>query len=197
MSVRRKSMTVRPYQKKDFRYVQDICMATSRYADEVTPINRATLCAMYCDYYLDNQADYCFVAVDDSDIPVGYILCAVDRDNYEEMMQEMYLPLARKISSSDYFHWNAEIKVTERYVRQGYTAHIHVNVLEDYQRQGLGTQLVETVENKLHDMYVEGIYLITGQKNDVARAFYEKIGYEDIDYLTGMVVYGKKLFMED
>ena len=189
-------MTIRPYQKKDFRYVQDICVAMSKYADDDTPITRATLTAMSCDYYLDNQADYCFVAVDDNDIPVGYVLCSVDRDDYEEKMNELYLPLVRKLNSSEYFHYIAELKVTSRYVRQGYLAHLRIDILEDYQRQGIGTQLMETLENKMREMYVEGMYLICGEKSSV-REFYEKMGYEDIDFLSGSVVYGKKFFEED
>lgn len=190
-------MKVRPYQKKDFRYVQDICVAMSKYADDDTPTTRATLTAMYCDYYLDNQSDHCFVAVDENDAPIGYVLCSVDRDDYEEKMTEQYLPLVRKLNSGEYFHWIAEIKVSGRFVRQGYLAHLHINVLPDYQRQGIGTQLIQALENKLREMYVEGIYLICGQKADGARAFYEKMGYEDIDYLAGAVVYGKKFFTED
>ena len=189
-------MTIRPYQKKDFRYVQDICVATSKHADDDTPLMRATQCAMFTDYYLDNQSDYCYVAVDDNDVPVGYVLCSVDRDDYVEKMTELYLPLVRKLNSSDYFHWVAEIKVSDRYVRQGYLAHLHINILEQYQRQGIGTELMQTLENKLREMFVEGVYLICGQKSS-ARPFYEKMGYEDIDYLAGTVVYGKKFFVED
>ena len=190
-------MTVRPYQKKDFRYVHDICMATSKNAGDDTPITRAAHCATYCDYYVDNQSDYCFVAVDDDDIPVGYVLCSVDRDDFEEKMSELYLPILRKLNSSEYFRYVAEIKVTQRYVRQGYLAHLYVNVLEEYQRQGIGAELMNALESKLRDMFVEGAYLICGQKEDGARAFYEKMGFEDIDYLAGAVVYGKKFFTED
>ena len=187
-------MKIRPYEKKDFRYVQDICMLTSKYSEEITPSNRAFLCAMYCDYYLDNQPEYCFVAVDDDDIPVGYVLCVVDLDDYAEQMQEMYLPLVRKISSGDYFHFLAESKVSQRYIRHGYTAHLHVNVLPEWQRQGLGTQLVKALEAKLTDTKVEGVYLLCGRNSKVARAFYEKNDYEEIDTLSNAVVYGKKFF---
>ena len=190
-------MKIRPYEKKDFRYVQDICMLTSKYSEEINPSNRAFLCAMYCDYYLDNQADYCFVAVDDNDVPVGYVLCAVDVDDYSEQMQEMYLPLVRKISSGDYFHFVAESKIAERYVRHGYTAHLHVNILEEYQSEELGAKLLAALEKKLTEMFVEGVYLICAKKNEEARAFYEKNGYEDIDYLSNAIVYGKKFFKED
>lgn len=190
-------MTIRPYQKKDFRYVQDICIATSKYADEDTPLSRATYCAMFCDYYLDNQSDYCFVAVDDNDIPVGYVLCSVDRDDYEEKMSELYLPLVRKLNSGDFFYYNAELKVTSRYVRQGYLAHLYINMLEQYASTDVCAELINALESKLRDMYVEGIYLVCAEKAQDARAFYEKMGYEDIDFLKGAVVYGKKFYTED
>ena len=190
-------MKIRPYQKSDFRYVQDICMLTSKYFEEVTPLNRALLCSMYCDYYLDNQPEFCFVAVDDKDVPIGYVLCAVDVDNYNELMDNYYLPLVRKISGSDYFHISAENKIAQRYVRHGYTAHLHVNVLPECQRQGIGTQLIQTLENKLIETNVEGVHLICSKNSKIALAFYEKNGYEDIDYLANAVVFGKKFFTEE
>lgn len=199
MSTKRriKLITIRPYQKKDFRYVQDICVATSGFASDDTPANRVLLCAMYCDYYLDNQSSHCFVAVDENDIPVGYILCAVDTDDYQEKMAENYLPLVRKLSSKQYFEYNAQLKIAERYVRSGYTAHLHVDILSDYHRQGIGTQLVNALQDHLKALYVEGLHLVCSSKNEVARAFYEKMGFEDIDYIVGSVVYGKKFFIED
>ena len=41
------------------------------------------------------------------------------------------------------------------------------------------------------------MFLICSLKNKGAREFYEKLGFEDIDYIGGAVVYGKKLFVED
>ena len=187
-------MTIRPYSKKDFRYVQDICMATSSLSDEDSPANRAYLCALYCDYYMDNQSEFCFVAVDDDDIPVGYVLCAADCADYFDKMNELYLPLVRKVNSGEFFKFNAMNKVVQRYVRQGYTAHLHIGILPDYQSQGLGTQLIETLCAKLQQSEIEGLYLLCGKKNEDACAFYEKLGFEDIDYLSGAVVYGKKFF---
>lgn len=177
--------------------MQDICVATSWFANDDTPTNRAMLTAMYCDYYLDNQSQHCFVAVDETDTPVGYILCAVDVDDYDEKIEDLYLPLVRKISSKQYFEFNASHKIAQRYVRAGYTAHLHIDILPDYHRQGIGTQLVEALENHLKELYVEGIHLVCSAKNQNARAFYEKMGYQDIDYIVGAVVYGKKFFIED
>ena len=92
-------MTIRPYDKKDFRYIQDICIATYSYFEDDTPTNRAWLNALYCDYYIDNQPEVCFVAVGEDDVPVGYILCSVDFLDYADKMAELYLPLVRKVDS--------------------------------------------------------------------------------------------------
>ena len=189
-------ITIRPYDKKDFRSVQDICMLTSWMKDDITPVSRAYMCAMYCDYYLDNQSEFCFVAEDDGQV-VGYILCAADCDDYLEKMDELYLPLVRKLSGKDHLRFVAQQRVEQRYIRAGYTAHLHINLLPEYQRQGIGTQLVDALINKLTQMCVEGVYLVCSNKNEGARAFYEKCGFEDIDYITGCVVYGKKLFSKD
>ena len=189
-------ITIRPYDKKDFRSVQDICMLTSWMKDDITPVSRAYMCAMNCDYYLDNQSEFCFVAEDDGQV-VGYILCAADCDDYLEKMDELYLPLVRKLSGKDHLRFVAQQRVEQRYIRAGYTAHLHIDLLPEYQRQGIGTQLVDALINKLTQMCVEGVYLVCSNKNEGARAFYEKCGFEDIDYITGCVVYGKKLFSED
>lgn len=189
-------MTIRPYQKKDFRYIQDICMTTSNLRDEDSPSNRAYLCALYCDYYLDNQPEFCYVAVDDDDVPIGYILCSADCDDYLVKMDELYLPLVRKVNSGGFFKFKSLCKVTQRYIRNGYTAHFHIDILDEYQGRGLGTQLLETLCASLKENNVEGVYAICGIKNTVARAFYEHRGFEDIDYIIGAVVYGKKFFVE-
>ena len=80
-------INVRPYTKQDYRFVEDICMATSQLADDDNAINRATMCAMYCDYYMDNEPEFCFVATDDDTI-AGYIVCAADCDTFAEQMED-------------------------------------------------------------------------------------------------------------
>ena len=200
---------VRPYEKRDFRYVQDICMATSWLSKNPSQTNRTIVCSMYCDYYLDNEPEYCFVAVDEQDIPIGYVLCAVDLDNYHEQMKDNYLPIVRKVSGSDYFRFAAEVKLEQRYIKQGYTAHIHIDVLAEYltdepskaaakyRNDEIPKALLETLENKLKENFVEGLFLVCGVKDQEACEFYESSGFVDIDYFASCVVYAKKLFAED
>lgn len=187
-------ISIRPYDKKDFRFVQDVCVAC--HAEETNATIRALTCALYCDYYLDNEPQFCFVAVDENDVPVGYIVANGDVDLFNEQMDDNYLPLVRKLDSGEFFHYSAQRKLEQRYVKQGYTARVRVFV-SDCEEQGVADKLVDALSDKLTESFVEGMYVLTGIKDADERAFYEKHGFEDIDYISGAVVYGKKLFSED
>lgn len=102
---------------------------------------KSALCAMYCDYYMDFEPEFCFVAVDDNDIPVGYVLCSANADTFHEQMTEYYLPFVRKLSGSEFFRFSAQMKWERQFVAHGYTAHLHIDVLPCFQGQGVGTAL--------------------------------------------------------
>ncbi|MDE7454605.1 MAG: GNAT family N-acetyltransferase, partial [Clostridia bacterium] len=116
--------------------------------------------------------------------------------DYLTQMDELYLPLERKVDSGEFFKFSAMQKVIQRYIRQGYTAHLHIYILEEYQSQGLGTQLINALEAKLKEAEVEGVFLICDKKNKQANDFFQQCGYDDIDYITGAIVYGKKFLVE-
>lgn len=188
-------ITVRPYNEKDYRFVQNICMSSVS-EDKQTPLDRVLTSAMYCDYYLDCEPQFCFVATDAQDEPVGCILCAAD-GNFRERFTEEYLPLIRKLSGSDYFRLSAENKVQARYVKQGFTAHFRVEILPEYCGGVVYSQLVGSLLAKLKEMFVEGVFTVCRAKDDETKSLLEQFGFDDIDYLSGAVVFGKKIFSED
>lgn len=191
-------ITIRPYCTKDFKFVQDICVATSNVAQEDTPINRATLCALYCDYFLNVEPEFCFVAEGDDGIPVGCVFCTANLDLFTSTMEQDYLPLARKLNSGAYYDFVAQRKVEQRHVNAaGYTSRIYLNVLPDYRRQGVGTKLLQAIESKLTQSFIEGEYVVCGKRNVEGVSFCQKLGFDDVDYVGGSVVYGKKLFSEE
>ena len=211
-------ITVRPYQKKDYRYVQEICVETSSHGKD-SLIHSTVLCELCCDYYLENQPSFCFVAVDESDIPVGYVLCAVDLDNYKEQMTEEYLPLVRKLNGGAYFDYLSEMKLEQRYYKQGYVAHLHLDVCNDLTRGDgsaqtdsddtpqeeakaeiqsllLGAILEKLQNTSLNDALVEGAFVFC-KETDALISVLEKHGFKEIDYVSGREVYGKILHGED
>jgi GNAT superfamily N-acetyltransferase len=79
-----------------------------------------------------------------------------------------------------------EKKVSEMNVYTEYPAHLHIDVLEGYQRQGIGTKLVKALESHLKDMKVIGICLGTSERNYKSIPFYKKNGFELLKITKGL-----------
>ncbi len=58
-----------------------------------------------------------------------------------------------------------------------YPAHLHINVLPEYHRTGIGTRLLQRFEAHLVDLDIHGVHLGTSSRNHKAVPFYHKHGY--------------------
>lgn len=66
-------------------------------------------------------------------------------------------------------------------LQEQYPAHLHINLLPEYQRTGTGSRLITTFENHLRSHGVQGLHLGTSSRNTKAVPFYEKHGYQIIE----------------
>lgn len=66
----------------------------------------------------------------------------------------------------------------------------HLAVDQDYREKGIGSQLMDEVENRLRLKGCIRSYLLVTRDNESAMHFYEKRGWQNMDYLQ---VYGKDL----
>ena len=69
--------------------MKNICIKTSKLPVE-NSIQREFLYLLYNDYYTEVEGENCFVAVDENDIPVGYILSAENFDAYAKIFKKRY-----------------------------------------------------------------------------------------------------------
>lgn len=69
-------MTIRKYQKRDAQAAARICLGTFSGEWMNQEAFREALIEVYCRYYIEREPGNCFVAVDEADIPKGYLLCA-------------------------------------------------------------------------------------------------------------------------
>ena len=58
-----------------------------------------------------------------------------------------------------------------------YPAHLHINIEREYQKSGLGSQLMSAWHQYLNKKHIRGIYLSTISTNKKAIAFFEKWGF--------------------
>lgn len=187
---RRENMAIRPYKEKDKKNVQFICL-NSDGPDNFSEIGRKFLLTTYCDYYTEQEPENCFVATDENDNAVGYILCSENFDSFNKIFMSEY---SSRLAHSEY-HCNEAKKstVVPGKHKDCYPAHLHIDLLPDYHRKGLGTILMDTLCTHLKSKGVTGIMLTVWAQNTSACRFYEKYGFSVIDQSTSEIAYGLKL----
>lgn len=80
------------YSEKYRDDVRNICLDTAG-SNAREEKSMRFLLATFCDYYIDREAEHCFIAVDeDTDSAVGYIFCAPDYQKYKRYIQSRISP---------------------------------------------------------------------------------------------------------
>lgn len=181
-------INIRKYQDKDKEYLRDICIKTSK-LPVGTETERKFLTLMYNDYYTEIEGRNCFVAVDESDIPVGYILCAEDFNTYAKIFKKAYLPQIRKLGMKYYFMAVTEM-VGHKLFSKKFPAHLHIDILDICQGQGVGTKLVNELKAHLKSKNIPALMLSCGGDNTMAVKFYKKNNFEVIKNLAGSYIMG-------
>lgn len=191
LEARGEHIGIRPYHKKDKQAVRSICIATSSLPVQ-TQRQKELLLLQYCDYYLEQEPEACFVAVDATDTPIGYILCATEYTAYRHRFLESYLPRIRSLSVWRAMAARAEVWLAGRYAGR-YPAHMHIDILEGFQRQGVGHRLVNALSAFLIRRHTQGLMLSVGAKNEKGVSFYDKSGFQKIGTAAGALVMGLRL----
>ena len=74
-------MTIRPYKGKDKENVRFVCLNSEGPCKSSKRGINFSL-AVYCDYYIENEPFNCFVAVDENDKAIGYVISAENFDKF-------------------------------------------------------------------------------------------------------------------
>ena len=184
-------MTIRPYESKDKENVRFVhlnsdgpCKSTKR------GINFGL--AVYCDYYIEKEPENCFVAVDENDRAIGYIISTQDFDKFYPVFLDEYYTRIKKWEFKRRKSALRSVIPHEKY-KEEYPAHLHIDVLPEYQRMGLGHKMTDALLAHLKEKGVKGIMLTTWIKNEKGRGFYDKYGFTLLAEMKNCAVYGIKL----
>lgn len=179
-------MNIRPYQPKDFDNCRDICFVTSNGFQK--PNYKKALWYMYCDYYLLYESDTCFVAANDNDEAIGYILCAKDYKTYRRQFKRHFMGALRKVSPKHWFMRKLTY-IYEPIIARKYPAHLHIDIKPEGQRQGLGTKLMDALVAKLKEQGINGVHLGVGASNEKGVNFYKKYGFKVYKQAFGSILF--------
>lgn len=184
-------MTIRPYEEKDKENVRFVCLdSEGPCKSSKRGVNFAL--AVYCDYYIENEPENCFVAADENDKAIGYIICTEDFDVFKDRFVSGYYT---KIQKWEYRRRKSALRsiIPHEKYKHDYPAHLHIDVLPEYQRMGLGHKMTDALVEHLKEKGVKGIMLTTWIKNEKGRGFYDKYGFTLLEETKNCAVYGLRL----
>ena len=128
---------------------------------------------------------------EDSKEVVGYTIGATDTRAFEKAARDMWWPslapkypvegehkIAGKPADERYAKLISNVHEIEQECIDFSPAHLHINILEDYQRQGWGKKLIgRAIEYLKDEVGLDGVFLRMDMRNTDARKFYERLGF--------------------
>ena len=196
-------MRLRPFRQGDEGDLADVCLRTGDAGADATRLYRssdllADVFALPCAAW---HPETTFV-IDDGSRVVGYVVCAPDTAAFEQWFRYAWWPPReeRHQKAAGESTRDAAIIAYARAVgtrpvsfRDGYPAHLHIDLLPEAQAQGWGRRLIDALGDHLRATGVRGVQLTAGERNSGAIAFYRRLGFVDLRADDGGVTFGMQL----
>ncbi|KIK67991.1 hypothetical protein GYMLUDRAFT_36801 [Collybiopsis luxurians FD-317 M1] len=142
--------------------------------------------------YVKLPSTWGFVMVDDDrdDQVVGYVLGSTDTRAFEAYAAEHWWPqlaeqypptLAKKPADERYMNLLRNMHTAPDACIDFSPAHLHIDILPEYQKQGWGRKLIGMAVEFLRGEGLKGVWLGLDPKNVGARQFYEKLGFKAVE----------------
>jgi ribosomal protein S18 acetylase RimI-like enzyme len=182
---------IRLYREDDRAAMFDICMRTAEAGQDARHIYRDQdlVPNIFAAPYTYLEPDLAFV-LDDGTRAVGYIVGTSDTARFVKEFRERWLPLVRERHPAPagqpvtrdeqmaaLLHWPERMLVPEV---ADYPAHLHIDLLPDYQGRGYGRALAFTLFDALARAGAPRVHLSMLTVNTAARAFYDRIGFREL-----------------
>lgn len=187
------SPAIRPYRPEDRPALDDICIRTAHRGEDSRPhyADPGIFPATFAAPYVHLEPELAFVLDDGQGQAVGYILGTADTPRFARAFRTTWLPLVagrypeppRSPRTPDeviagLLHHPERMVLPEL---AAYPAHLHIDLLPAWQGQGYGRRLMRTFLQALQDGGVPAVHLSMATANTRARAFYDRMGFEEID----------------
>ena len=183
----------RQVQPKDKALLTEICFRTghagSDLSDKTIFRDRKLFGLLFCLYYPLFEADFCFVACDEKDRAVGYIIGTPDSARQAKVFgRRIYWRALVRILTVTWWRYPGSLRELMRWLCthsegdqselfEKFPAHLHMNILPGHQGLGIGRRLMELFVARIREEKVSGIHLKTSNHNTGALGFYRKMGF--------------------
>ncbi len=184
-------VTIRKYQPKDYEDVKFVTL-NSDGPNKDSLISQKFVLKTYCEYYIEQEPENTFVAADENDKAIGYIYCAENYDRYEKVFYEKYLPQIKPMGEERY-NDAIDSYASHKRFREEFPAHLHIDVLPEFQRMGLGGKLLNALCEHLREKGIPGVMLTCYNQNEKGMGYYKKYGFEVLEVADGCTAFGIRL----
>ncbi len=183
---------VRRYRPEDRAALYDICVRTGHEGGDARDVypDHDLLPTIFAAPYAVLEPDLTFVLDDGAGNAVGYILGTADTPRFVKEFRTDWLPQVadRYPAPSGPPATPTEMMITllhtpERMVLPelaDHPAHLHIDLLPDWQRRGHGRALMYRFLSELHGKGVGAVHLAMVTTNTPARAFYDRLGFGEL-----------------
>ncbi|KAI0776064.1 acyl-CoA N-acyltransferase [Trametes elegans] len=187
---------VRAVRPEDSPALNRICLLTGDAGKSAEPLHEfgELIGLVYAEPYAHLPATFGFVMIDPSKAHdgfggvVGYVLGSYDTRTFEQHAAGEWYPRVR----AKYAYPAGATDADRRFIGILHNpprspqaavdfspAHLHIDILSDYQRQGWGRKLIaQAVEYLRDERGLSRLWLGLDTRNDGAKRFYERLGFK-------------------
>jgi ribosomal protein S18 acetylase RimI-like enzyme len=179
---------IRPYRPGDRDALYDICVRTADAGEDARGhySDDDLMGDLFAGPYAYLEPDMAFVADDGDGNAVGYIVGTADTPTFVKRKAAEWTPIiGDKYAGGDprdaemvHLHHHPELMIVPELA--DYPAHLHIDLLPGFQRQGLGRKLIDTFLGAARAKNVPGVHLGMLTVNVKARAFYDRVGFSEL-----------------
>lgn len=185
-------MRVRPFATCDLPGMYRVCLLTGDAGTDATPVYRDPdlLGHVYAGPYPVADPSLTWVVTDDDGV-AGYVVGTANSQAFARWQEEAWWPALREryprrpevpgyrdheLLGTVHDGGRYDPAVTDRY-----PAHLHIDLLPRAQGRGLGRTLIETLAGALRERGVPGLHLGVAEQNAGAIAFYDRVGFRQVE----------------
>ncbi|NHJ06322.1 MAG: N-acetyltransferase [Candidatus Heimdallarchaeota archaeon] len=199
------TIEIRKIEETDKDSLIDICYITGDYFLKTIYPDPYLFSLFWCLYYVWYETNNSFVAVDsEKNKIIGYIFSTLNthyqEKNFKIVMQSKIRDRIKELKLYSIKTWivtwfllNRPTTQKRKKILNKYPAHLHINILPEYQRQGIGWKLMRTLELHLKENNIIGYHLEVSANNNVGINFYKKYDLDLLMKTSRNLIFGRKL----
>lgn len=186
---------IRPFAPGDEPALARICLRTADAGGDATGVleDDDLWAELFVLPYVARHPEYALVVESDDGRAVGYLVGAPDTRAFEAWFRTDWWPArGARWPRPDIERTRQDGILIYAYGRRAgaepygdsYPAHLHIDLLAEYQRQGFGRRLMQRLLSALDERGVPGLHLTLAAANTAARAFYDRVGFHELPSST-------------